>query len=74
MFITKARTNIKTNKILDSQFIYSSKRPILVRGYREFIWALVSRPVNTTKPIIHPAANTVFAQAVLSKLSAYLFP
>ena len=74
MFITRAKTSIKTKRIFESQLIYSSKRPIFVRGYLEFIWALVSRPVNTTKPIIQPAAKTVFAHAVLSKLKASLFP
>lgn len=70
--MTKARHNIKTKRILDNQLIYSSNLPILVVGYLEFIWALVSLPVKMTKPTIQPAAKTVLAHAVLSRLKAYL--
>lgn len=66
IFITKAIPSIRANSILDKEFIYSSNLPIFVLGSLEFILALVYLPVKMTIPVIWPAANTVFAQAVLS--------
>lgn len=73
-FITNAKMSIITNKTFERWFIYSSNFPILVLGYLEFIFDLVSLPVKITMPIINPAAHTVFAQAVLSKFNDYFLP
>ena len=67
-----AKISINPNRIFDRKLISSSKRPILVLGYLEFIFALVYLPVKTTIPIIYPAAKTVLAHAVLSNPRAYL--
>lgn len=54
--------------------IYSSNLPNLVAGYLEFILALVSCPVKITIQVICPAAKTVLAHAVLSKLRDSFLP
>ena len=69
-----AKITISKNKTLDKWLISSSNRPILVRGYLEFILDLVYLPVKITMAIIDPAATTVFAHAVLSRLSDYFLP
>ena len=74
MFMIKAKINIIRKSTLDKWLIYSSKRPILVEASLEFILDLVSLPVKITNPIIEPAATTVLAHAVLSKLSDYFLP
>jgi hypothetical protein len=74
MFITSASASIIAKSTFERWFISVSKRPILVRGYREFIFARVSLPVNTTMPSKWPAARTVFAHAVLSRFRDYFFP
>lgn len=70
----KAKINIITKRTFEIWLIYSSKRPTLVLTCLEFIWERVSLPVKITKAIIEPAANTVFAQAVLSKFKDYFLP
>ena len=74
MFMINANSNMITNRTFDRWFIYSSNRPIFVDASLEFIFDLVYFPVKTTRPIMEPAATTVLAQAVLSKLSDYFFP
>ena len=74
IFIIKASISIRTKRTFDKWLISSSNLPILVFGYREFMFALVSLPVNITTPIIEPAAKTVFAHDVLSRLKDYFFP
>ena len=74
MFIIRANISINTNNTLDKWLISSSNLPILVLGSLEFIFALVYLPVKITIPIIDPAATTVFAHVVLSKLNDYFFP
>jgi hypothetical protein len=54
--------------------ISSSNLPILVDGYLEFIFDRVYLPVKITIAIMDPAATTVLAHAVLSKLRDYFFP
>jgi len=73
MFMISAKMSMKTNKTFDKWLIYSSNFPNFVLGYLEFIFALVYFPVKTTIHVICPAARTVFAHAVLSKLSDYFF-
>ena len=73
-FMMRARMSIKMKRTLERWLIYSSNLPSLVFGSREFICALVYRPVNTTIPIIDPAATTVFAHEVLSRLKDSFFP
>lgn len=72
--MTKAIASMSANNILDRELIYSSNLPILVLGYLEFILALVYLPVKITIPVMCPAANTVFAQAVLSNPKDSRFP
>jgi hypothetical protein len=73
-FMTNAKINIMTKRTLERWLISLSNLPILVRCSLEFIVDLVYLPVKITIPIICPAANTVLAQAVLSKDSDYFFP
>jgi hypothetical protein len=73
MFIIRARSTMIKKRTLERWLIYSSNLPILVLGSLEFILDLVSLPVKITIPIIIPAASTVLAQAVLSRLRDYLF-
>lgn len=73
-FMTKAKINIITKRTLERWLISSSNLPIFVLGYLEFIFDLVYLPVKITIPVICPAASTVLAHAVLSKLSDYFLP
>jgi hypothetical protein len=63
-----------TNNIFEIWLISSSNLPILVDGYLEFIFDRVYLPVKITIAIMDPAATTVLAHAVLSKLRDYFFP
>jgi hypothetical protein len=69
-----AKISMITNRTLDRWLISSSNLPIFVEGYLEFIWDLVYFPVKTTIAIMEPAATTVLAHAVLSKLNDSFFP
>ena len=63
-----------TKRTFEMWLIYSSKRPTFVFTCLEFICERVYLPVKMTKVIIEPAANTVFAHAVLSKFKDYFLP
>lgn len=69
-----ASISIMTNRTLEIWLIYSSNLPIFVEGYREFIFDRVYLPVKIAITINEPAATTVLAQAVLSKLKDYFLP
>ena len=70
----KANISIRTKSTFDKWLIYSSNLPIFVLGSLEFMFALVYLPVNMTTPIIEPAAKTVLAHDVLSKLRDSFLP
>jgi hypothetical protein len=62
------------NNILDRVFIYQSNMPTLVLGLHVPSEMRVYLPVNTTKPMTEPLANTVLVQSVFSKESFYFLP
>lgn len=72
--MTSAKMSMITKSTLERWLISSSNLPILVRGSREFIFDLVSLPVNMTMPTMWPAAKTVLAHAVLSKFKLSFLP